>query len=63
MTHDRKRTTVTCTQCTETFTLQDAELRRRLKKRVNGNGHLFCSMVCFQNYNQKRRLDKLQKKD
>ena len=50
MMQERKRTKVTCGNplCGKAFSIQDSELKRRLK--AASNGHVFCTSKCFQTY-------------
>lgn len=51
----KKRTKVTCSNCGKVFSVNNGELRNRLKRTTTGK--LFCSKLCV---TENRKLKKLQ---
>jgi len=53
MTQERKRTTISCGNCGKVFSIQDSELKRRIRN--SSNGYLFHSAKCFQEFQRNNK--------
>jgi len=48
MPRSKARTNINCPECKKTFSLQNSELKRRLKK--SKTGRIFCSKICYRSF-------------
>lgn len=51
MPRSRARTSICCPECKEKFSLQNSELKRRLKK--SKTGRIFCSKDCYHTFEKR----------
>lgn len=49
----KKRTKINCTNCKNPFSINNGELKNRLKK--NKSGNLYCSKKCMDEYRRKQK--------
>lgn len=50
----KKRTKIKCSNCENYFSINNGELRNRLRKSATGN--LYCSKKCFDDYRRTHKV-------